>query len=517
MVTITPQALPQPLPGTTSPTPVITLTNPSAALALLGGSSAVQVAVTASQPTSAGAVLLLQVAGQIIEAKSPVSLQPGTIADLKLIPGSDPPKAQLVLADAKPAATSTAGGQAAGTPAGAGAAARAGIDGATIDLKGSLQATVIRGTPATAAASTALPGGAAATAAASVQGATPTAATGNAAAPTGAPATTATVLPAGQTPTAAGGTAQSASPAPQAATLPTGATLTVRPLAGNAAPSTDAQQVVSGTIIRTPAGSASIVNTPGGILAVRLPDPPGPGGAVRLEILAIGLPPAPLPLQGTTTSGAGGLGAALADILQAVARANPAAAADIASRLPQAGPQLAASLSGMIAGLRQGQLPGALTDPAIRLLERLGRADLVGRARDEAGAARRTVGEGSDWRAYNLPFLNGQEIEPVKLYLQYPENPEGEPMPDAPVKRFLIDLDLSRIGPMQIDGLIGEKSLDVILRTDAAMPAPFRDDLNLVYIQALEAVGRTGHLSFHPGEPRIRIEEPVADREGFFV
>lgn len=507
MVTITPQALPQPLPGTTSPTPVITLTNPSAALALLGGSSAVQVAVTASQPTSAGAVLLLQVAGQIIEAKSPVSLQPGTIADLKLIPGSDPPKAQLVLTDAKPAATSTAGSQAAG-PAGAGAASRAGIDGATIDLKGSLQATVIRGAPATAAA---------ATAAASVQGATPTAVTGNAAAPTGAPATTATVLPAGQTSTAAGGTAQSATPAPQAATLPTGATLTVRPLAGNAAPSADAQQVVSGTIIRTPADSASIVNTPGGILAVRLPDPPGPGGAVRLEILAIGLPPAPLPLQGATTSGAGGLGAALADILQAVARVNPAAAAEIASRLPQAGPQLAASLSGMIAGLRQGQLPGVLTDPAIRLLERLGRVDLVGRARDEAGAARRTVGEGSDWRAYNLPFLNGQEIEPVKLYLQYPENPEGEPMPDAPVKRFLIDLDLSRIGPMQIDGLIGEKSLDVILRTDAAMPAPFRDDLNLVYIQALEAVGRTGHLAFHPGEPRIRIEEPVADREGFFV
>ena len=511
MVTITPQALPPPLPGTTSPTPVITLTNPSAALALLGGSSAVQVAVTASQPTSAGAVLLLQVAGQTIEAKSPVSVQPGTIADLKLIPGSDPPKAQLLLADAKPATT-----QATGTPAGAGATARAGGEGTTIDLKGSLQATVIRGVPSANAA--AAQPGAAATAAVATTAAQATPATaGNTAAPTGAATTTATVLPAGQSPSPAGGTAQSANPATQATTLPTGATLTVRPLAGNAAPSADARQVVSGTIIRTPAGSASIVNTPGGILAVRLPDPPGPGGSVRLEILDIRLPPAPLPLQGASSSGAGGLGAALADILQAVARANPAAAAEIASRLPQAGPQLAASLTGMVAGLRQGQLSGALADPAIRLLERLGRTDLLGRARDEAGAARRTVGEGSDWRAYNLPFLNGQEIEPVKLYLQYPENPEGEPMPDAPVKRFLIDLDLSRIGPMQIDGLIGEKSLDVILRTDEAMPAPFRDDLNLVYIQALEAVGRTGRLAFHPGEPRIRIEEPVADREGFFV
>ncbi len=513
MVTITPQALPQPLPGTTSPTPVITLTNPSAALALLGGSTAVQVAVTASQPTSTGAVLLLQVAGQTIEAKSPVSLQPGTIADLKLIPGSDPPKAQLLLADARPATT-----QSAGTAAGAGAAARAGTDGTTIDLKGSLQATVIRGAPAATTAA-AQPGAAAATTAltaTAAQGSTPATA-GNAAMPTGTAATTATVLPAGQTPSAAGSTSQSANPATQVSTLPTGATLTVRPLAAGAAPSADAQQVVSGTIIRSPAGSAAIVNTPGGILAVRLPDPPGAGGIVRLEILDIRLPPAPLPLQGASSSGAGGLGAALADILQAVARANPAAAAEIASRLPQAGPQLAASLTGMVAGLRQGQISWALADPAVRLLERLGRADLVGRARDEAGTARRTVGEGSDWRAYNLPFLNGQEIEPIKLYLQYPENAEGEPMPEAPVKRFLIDLDLSRIGPMQIDGLIGEKSLDVILRTDEKMPAPFRDDLNLVYIQALEAVGRTGRLAFHSGEPRIRIEEPVADTEGFFV
>ncbi|MEQ9199354.1 MAG: hypothetical protein RLN80_05155, partial [Rhodospirillales bacterium] len=98
-----------------------------------------------------------------------------------------------------------------------------------------------------------------------------------------------------------------------------------------------------------------------------------------------------------------------------------------------------------------------------------------------------------------------------------PEDDDGNPDPDQAIKRFLIDLDLSHIGPLQIDGLIGDQSLDLILRTTIPMPDNFREDLNLVYITALEAIGQTGRLTFRHDEPLIEITEPAEPRPGFFV
>ena len=116
-----------------------------------------------------------------------------------------------------------------------------------------------------------------------------------------------------------------------------------------------------------------------------------------------------------------------------------------------------------------------------------------------------------------MPFLNGQEIEPIRLHLHHPEDDDGKPDPDQATKRFLIDLDLSNIGPLQIDGLIGDQSLDLILRTTVPMPGNFMDDLNLIYITALEAVGKTGRLTFRHDEPLIEILPAAESRPGFFV
>jgi hypothetical protein len=526
MVTITPQALPTPTPGSSSPAPVITLNNPASALAILGGSNAVQVAVSASQPTSTGAILLLQVAGQTIEAKSPLNLKPGTTAELRLIPGTDPPKAQLVTGDTTRPATPTT--QTPADSSGTGPARQTNPGSSTsVEIRGAVAATVLRAAAPAAAATTTIAGpaaaGTAATATTTVQTpgtatppATPNAA-GTAAATTGQPAASATVTAAAtgtQSPATAGQPASGITATP----LQTGATLTVRPLAEGVQPSAQAQQVINGTVIRTPGGATTLVNSPAGILSVNLPDAGKAGSTIRLEVLDI-RPPAPtaLPLSTTATTPGSGLGVALADALQAIARLNPQVATELATRLPQAGPAMAANLVRLVSAIRTGQPGAILTDPAMRLLERAGRSDLAGRVRDEAGASRRAVGEGGDWRSYQLPFLNGAEIEPVRLFMQYPENADGEPQLDDPVRRFLIDLDLSNIGQLQIDGLIGDKSLDLILRTDDELPQNFRDELNLIYIRSLEAIGRTGQLQFRPGEPPVVVDIPEHRDEGIFV
>ncbi len=500
MVTITPQALPQPVPGTTSPNPVVTFSNPAAALAALGGSAAVQVAVTASQPTSAGAILLLQVAGQSVEVRSPVTLAPGTQAELKLLPTTNGTKAQLVLPDT---------GKTAGNSGGTSSAARSDGNPAIVTIRGTLQATVIR--PAAGASSPAAPSAPKVAAASTPPAATgPTTASGP---PPAAPSSAATPAPAGG----------NASPAPTTAAaavtsqpLVPGSTLTVRPLSAGSPASSAATTVLTATVASTSPGGTTLLTSPAGTLSLNLPDAPSPGGQVRLEILEI----LPAPLTNSpvlSASGLRGLGDTLLQVMQVLSRTNPDAARELASRLPQASPELAANLTRMISGLRLGQVGPVIGDTVMQILERTGRGGLLARIREDVQSARQTGGENNDWRSYQLPFLNGQEIEPIRLHLHHPEDDDGKPDPDQATKRFLIDLDLSNIGPLQIDGLIGDQSLDLILRTTVPMPGNFMDDLNLIYITALEAVGKTGRLTFRHDEPLIEILPAAESRPGFFV
>ncbi len=501
MVTITPQALPQPVPGTTSPNPVVTFSNPAAALAALGGNTAVQVAVTASQPTSAGAVLLLQVAGQSVEVRSPVTLAPGTQAELKLLPAANGTKAQLVLPDT---------GKTTGNSGGTSSAARSDGNPAIVTIRGTLQATVIR--PAAGASSPAAPSAPTAAAAATPPAATgPTTASG---APPATPtATTTPPLPAGSNVAPA---STAAAPAVTPQTFVPGSTLTVRPLPAGSSASSAATTVLTATVASTSSGGTSLLTSPAGTLSLNLPDAPPPGGQVRLEILEI----LPAPLTNSpvlSASGLRGLGDTLLQVMQVLSRTNPDAARELASRLPQASPELAANLTRMISGLRLGQVGPVIGDTVMQILERSGRGGLLARIREDVQSARQTGGENNDWRSYQLPFLNGQEIEPIRLHLHHPEDDDGKPDPDQATKRFLIDLDLSNIGPLQIDGLIGDQSLDLILRTTVPMPGNFMDDLNLIYITALEAVGKTGRLTFRHDEPLIEILPAAESRPGFFV
>jgi len=63
-----------------------------------------------------------------------------------------------------------------------------------------------------------------------------------------------------------------------------------------------------------------------------------------------------------------------------------------------------------------------------------------------------------DWRTILIPFHNGNQIEQIRLY----RRSAGEQQDDGEEKgrkgtRFVVELDLARIGRFQLDGLVYEK------------------------------------------------------------
>ncbi|NKD77149.1 hypothetical protein HEQ60_05165 [Haematospirillum sp. H1815] len=110
---------------------------------------------------------------------------------------------------------------------------------------------------------------------------------------------------------------------------------------------------------------------------------------------------------------------------------------------------------------------------------------------------------GGDWRLQNLPFLNGNSIEKIALISRRDGEQDSE-KDTAKVKkgerfRFLLNLDLSRLGPMQFDGLYlyKDRRLDLLIRTHVPLDTEIRTTMLSLYTNASQALNLVGSLLFH--------------------
>jgi len=297
----------------------------------------------------------------------------------------------------------------------------------------------------------------------------------------------------------AGGMAQA--PGPQTTSAPTAK--------GDTAPPPSR---LTGILTGQASGPQSVVRTPAGTLAlpVRLDAPPG--SQITLSLVSSTPPPAAGVGAAPAVPQGGGQGwPALSQAVETLARTDPAAARALESAIPRPGPQLAAAMVTVAGALRAGgdirQWPGEAT---LRALDRAGPAgrqaaetlrsdlaELAGRMRESPGG---------EWRALTLPLSDQAEISAISVILRViggrdapPDDAEGRPGQDGDGgQRFLVDVTLSRLGRMQLDGLVETpaRRLRLILRTAAPLPADLRSDLSTIAMDSLEALGLEGGLTF---------------------
>src|SRR5262249_37299635 len=130
----------------------------------------------------------------------------------------------------------------------------------------------------------------------------------------------------------------------------------------------------------------------------------------------------------------------------------------------QPGEGFAPSLMFMVVALRGGNLTNLLGEPAMRALERAGRGSLVQRLNEEFTTLQRLANEpAADWRAFFLPVQHPDgALTPVRMFFR---RPRGNKPEQVPATRFVVETELTRLGPLQIDGLARPTRVDMILRT----------------------------------------------------
>lgn len=206
----------------------------------------------------------------------------------------------------------------------------------------------------------------------------------------------------------------------------------------------------------------------------------------------------------------------LRQVMVALAAADRALAQSVLNTvLPQPNRKLAAALSFFLSAVRGGDARGWLGEEATAALEKTGRGDLLKQLEEEFRSMQRQSAEPlpGDWRPYTVPMFDGQAIHPVRVHV-HPLH--GDEEGDAPGEReagsrFLIDVELSRLGPMQLDGLVRERRFDLILRSQNALPAELRAELTQVFADSVDAVGYGGGITFQAG-PRGWVKLARAGR-----
>jgi hypothetical protein len=188
---------------------------------------------------------------------------------------------------------------------------------------------------------------------------------------------------------------------------------------------------------------------------------------------------------------------AMKEVMTALQSANPAVAQNlISSILPGANTSLASSILLFLTAIRGGDMKGWLGADATALLERGGHDDLLNRLTSDAGQmgrASEAPGQG-DWRALPFPLFDGSDLQQIWAFVR--EHRRAGDMADKKALRFVVELDLTALGGMQLDGLIQDKQFDLIVRNSRALPTAVRQDLSELFESSVEATGFSGSIIF---------------------
>jgi len=264
-------------------------------------------------------------------------------------------------------------------------------------------------------------------------------------------------------------------------------------------------QMLQGVVPEGSRPGSPQLQTPAGLLSLQAAVDLPPGAKVVVQVVSDPAPPqaAPEPEDETAPS-------PLRKGIEALRAALPQLAEQIEQQLPTLGhARMAFQLLAMTSAVRSGKAAPLLEDEAQGTALSSAAAvasqhrGLLQGLEQELSSLRQTVslpGSGVDqWQAYVFPFL--VEGKPQQMRLVVRDKPDSEAearQREEEGTRFLIDLDMTHLGPVQLDGLVKGrvKRFDLIIRTHAPLSETLRQGIAEVFVNTLDGFGMTGRTVF---------------------
>lgn len=172
--------------------------------------------------------------------------------------------------------------------------------------------------------------------------------------------------------------------------------------------------------------------------------------------------------------------------------------------LPQPTNALPGALLFLLGAFKQGNLRAWLGGDAVDTLDYLGKNEIINHLTKDLGTAGQPAQDSvvGNWKTYPIPLYAQNHLQELALHVHSDRDSSKDEADKTAVRgkiRFLIDMRLSKLGALQLDGFVQAKKLDMVLRSENPLPEGLHHELRASYIKALDAVGFTGTLNFQLG------------------
>lgn len=194
----------------------------------------------------------------------------------------------------------------------------------------------------------------------------------------------------------------------------------------------------------------------------------------------------------------------LDDIFQTLQMHAPVQAQNLSALIPNASAPMRGAHGALffIAALRSGDVQSWMGEKTIDTLKRAGKSELLTRFFKEISDISLSNDSSSEWKSSTLPYLHDQHIYRINIHSrkEYPQQDTQEKK--GGTTRFIIELSLSNMGKIQLDGLFqGNEQqnigrLDLIVRTQNPFSKSSQFQMRELYSNALRETNFTGELAF---------------------
>jgi hypothetical protein len=289
---------------------------------------------------------------------------------------------------------------------------------------------------------------------------------------------------------------------------PTSAPLSAASAVPSAAPSTAPSAApalaatVTAKIVAHLPGGQTLLETPIGRLAANWPPGlprPTEGATLAIELK---LPPVPGKAAADAATLRTGLPLArewptLKEALKTLGDAEPGLARRLVDEaLPRPGPKLALQILSFLATDRS-DARSLLGENIANALERAGKGEILQRLDGDLKEMQRQAASAGDWRVTYVPFQDGGELRQMRIFARREEQKDKRARDS---KRFVVEVEFSELGDVQIDGLMRKPKLEMMLRTHKQIPADLRDEIEVVFLEGCSLAGLAGKIYFQAGE-----------------
>ena len=205
----------------------------------------------------------------------------------------------------------------------------------------------------------------------------------------------------------------------------------------------------------------------------------------------------------------------LNDAFEGLQKTDPNAVESLKAVLPQVGNRLPTlMLSFMHAAATGADVRSWLGEANVQALQAMGKrgeAVLKNIEKEFSTAVKKGTDGKSLWKGYDIPLMTGTAVEPVSLYLQQSsealeERSKNRP-PPATAVRFVLDLNLTKLGRMQLEGLSqrANRSFNLNIRYVYPLSETVTARLGEIFSKTLDAMGYAGVCSLKRTDEFIEI------------